>query len=666
MKYFAALALAVCSVGAHAYTLQNNIGTYVTSGATATLTFTGVTNPDVGIVSDAGNGSGNIASVSGCGTTSWQRMLSAGNYEDVFVATYLTPGTCTVTVTFLNVPTSGDLIAQGEYVGLAAQPLAFNPAGSAGDARIPTGIASAAYPFVTYEPNDVLLVIGHSNVSSTATFSSTAGTSLTAHTALTGGSSVIQYLDASLATAGSYSTTVANSASNTSFLYPLVLRTQMPTGPAVVQQNSASTRGLSVSSISVIPLSPTQSGVWAVFTEYPSASVVPPTDSLGSCSRVLPSNWGNATIGLAYLCFDGTLGKPTFTLSVSNGDMVVLGLQSINTAFPLYGGSAWTNIFSENVGPSVTTQANGPLTLPGGQCFVLAGFGGGIPNELYTANSGFSVRGTWPWNDSNILQNTWDQQVCPGSQTTYNFTMTSPTAQGGLESGMWAFGNTQNTSWPVISDAMGVQFNSGQTNYTLRNSLAGGESITVCAGSSGSTPTIASTPSITWTKIGGGSNDYAAWTATNVPPGSLNIQVGPTSSTFENASILVNRNVGSVDSSVSAYSASGATLNPSLTTTKPNEFLNSCSTSMGSLTDSFAIQNDASWTLNQYVPTDFGYVDGWSKIAGAAGSYSANMSFQSAQPSSLSIISYFLNSPLITPTTQVFGTAQLFGKQVTQ
>jgi hypothetical protein len=558
-------------------TLQNNIGTYVTSGTTVTLTFTGVTNPDVGIVSDAGAGPGSITSVSGCGVASWQGMLEAGNDEEVFVATYLTPGTCTVTVTLSAAP-SGDLIAQGEYVGVATQPLAFNPAGSAGDARIPTNITSAVYPFITYEPNDVLVMIGHSNESSTATFSSTAGTSLTAHTALTGGSSVIQYLDASLATAGSYSTTVANSASNTSFFDPLVLRTQMPTGPAVVQQNSAFTNGLSVSTLSVTPLSPTQTGRWLLLTESNITEADNTlTDSLGTCGEPLPNTWGNATAGIAYLCQDTTLGRPVFTLTSSIGnqrtDMILLGVQDVDSVFPLYGGGAWTNVFAADVGPNVTTQDNGPLTVPGGQCFLLAGFGGGTTNKLYTANSGFNLRSTWAWNNDITIQNTWDQQVCPGSQTTYDFTMTSPTAQGGLESGMWAFGATTNTTWPVISEATGVQFNNSQTSFTLRNPLVGGESITVCAGSSGSgAPTIASTPSLTWTKVGGGSNDYAVWVTTAAPSGNLNIQVGPTSSTFEDVAFLVNRNVGGLDTSASAYSGTGATLNPSVTTTQAADF----------------------------------------------------------------------------------------------
>jgi hypothetical protein len=336
--------------------------------------------------------------------------------------------------------------------------------------------------------------------------------------------------------------------------------------------------------------------------------------------------------------------------------MILLGVQDIDSVFPLYGGSAWTNVYASNVGPNETTQVNGPLTLPGGQCFLLAGFGGGGSNQLYTGSSGFNVRGTWPWNNSNILQNTWDQQVCPGSQTTYDFTMTSPTAQGSLESGMWAFGATTNTTWPVISEATGVQFNSGQTSFTLRNQLVGGESITVCAGSSGSgTPTIASTPTLIWTPVYGGGDDYQAWTTTAAPSGNLNIQVGPTSSTFENVGILVNRNVGGLDgSAVSAFSGTGATLNPSITTTQPADFLNSCATSMGSLTDSFALQNDSSWAINQYEPTDFGYVDGWSKLAGAAGSYSANMSFESAQPSSLTIVGYL---PSAGPT--IYGS--LFG-----
>ena len=252
---------------------------FVTSGSSTTCTFNSPQNPDVAFISSwtYGHGGRNIISVSGCGVN-WEHTYVGdfnGGGQDVYVATDLTTSTCSVTVTFDSTITDhGNLIAQGEYIGVPAMPIAYFPEGDSLSINIPGDAGGATYPFVTYEPNDILVMIGGS-YNDCGFLGSTGGTALTSHTALRAPDNcsqnnlgIIQVMDATIPTVGSYSTTVANSAGALSYFYPMIIRSQMPSGPAVTQLIPCTTTGNVISSLVCTPMTARSdaSQEWVVFT----------------------------------------------------------------------------------------------------------------------------------------------------------------------------------------------------------------------------------------------------------------------------------------------------------------------------------------------------------------------------------------------------------------
>ena len=681
MRLLLIAALLCCCPAARASISLTNYGTCANliAGATsATCNFTGVVNPDVGIIVSWGNtgGAPNIASVSGCGNANWSRMYAAsfsGNEQDLFVSAYLTPGSCSVTVTY-NGAQSRTLIAQGEYVGVAAAPIAYIGAGSSSDVRIPSQIVGpAAVAFQTYEPNDFVVMIGSSyNNCEGGNFISTAGVALTAHAPIYssypcppapsgGDTAVVQFLDAPISSQGSYSSTVGNVMGGDSYIFPFVLRSQMPSGPAVLQSTACSSRGLAGSlTLSCQPIVPrVSSGTrWVAMIESREPDNVL-TDSLGDCTgKHLPSYWGNSTVAFATFCDDTTLGRPIFTLtSASNqeSDIVVEEVQNVATINPVYAGHAWTNVYAADVGPNVTTQDNGPLSLPGGQCFLLTGFSGAVPNMLYTASTGYNLRGGWAYNYDLTIQNTWDQQVCPSVLTTaYDFTLTSPTAQGGLSTGMWALGGTSNTSFPVVAQTSRYQATASAPTNSLPNPLAAGDIVTLCSGGQISNITVTSSPSLTWVLAsGGGAADYAAYSAAVPSPiSSLSYTIGATWGTggFVNVAVLDNRFITAFDAGNSTFSSNGLSASPlstgNITTTGNNDWMVSCASTEGSGTaSSYAFPSNSLWVLNEYIPTDGGYIDSWTRVAGAVGVYSNAFNFAADQPSSSTIFGFRTDIP---------------------
>lgn len=699
MRHFLLIAaLLCCCPAAKASISLANYGTCANliAGATsATCNFTGVVNPDVGIIVSWGTagGAGNIATVSGCGNSNWSRMYAAdfsANEQDLFVSAYLTPGSCSVTVTYFS-GQNRTLIAQGEYVGVAAAPIAYIGAGGSSDVRIPSQIGGpAVIPFQTYEPNDFVVMIGSSyNNCEGGNFISTAGVALTAHAPIYssypcppvpfgGDSAVIQFLDASISAQGSYSSTVGNVMGGNSYIFPFVLRSQMPSGPAVLQSFPCSSNELSGSTtLTCQPIVPrvSSSTRWVVMIETRELDSVL-TDSLGDCTgKHLPSYWGNATLAFATFCDDSTLGRPVFTLtSASNeqGDVVVEEVQNVATVDPLYAGHAWTNVYASNIGPNVTTQDNGPLSLPGGQCFLLTGFSGAVTNMLYTASTGYNLRGGWAVNYDSTIQNTWDQQVCPSVLTTaYDFTITAPTAQGGIETGMWALGGISNSSFPVVAQALPAQPNSAASTVPLNNPVESGDIITICAGGNSAHGLgITSSPSLTWTLAAGGgpSDTYADWSAPVTFNGSLSLTFSATwgGGGFIDTAILDNRFITAFDAGNSNFSGTGTSplSTGNITTTGNNDWLVSCATNMGATTSSFALPTNNLWSLNQYYPTDGGYVDSWTMVAGAPGAYSNSFTYATAQPSSATIFGFRTDIPPPPSTTQPHVTIALNGKDI--
>lgn len=669
---------------ATAHLVNNTRCGFVSSVSTLTCSIPSPSSPDVYFITNWSTGA-RIASVVGCGQT-FQRVYLGGfngSFQDIFIAANLTPGSpCSVLVTF-DGTVNPAIVSQGEYVGVAAKPFAFMPEGDDNSVFIPSQVGGAVYHFQTYEPNDLLLMIGES-FNDCDGFQSTGGVSMTSHPSINASDhdlgpppcnlnnlGLIQYMDAVIPTVGTYSTTVVNTTGANSFFYPIIIRSQMPTGPAVVESVPCSTKNLTgANSFTCTPLTPMTAGD-QYFVPYElspvnvDAVLAGLQDTDGSC-YLLPSEWGNANVGFGNIC-SGTAGTiPTFTLnSASNisGDMTVEEVQGVSATAPLYSGTAHTNVFAANIGPNTTTQDTGDITIPGGQCYLLVGFGGGSSPVIYTPSNGFVQRSTPPWNYANNIQELFDQTVCPGSSinTGFDNVITVATPQGGLESGTWALGVNTNTDFPVVSQTYPTE---ASGFGTLLNPVKANAAITVCAVGSGmSDLTIASSPSLIWTpRAGGGPSDvYATWTTTGAPSGNLQIAVTGSGSGFVLWNAIENDNVGGVDQWNSAFSASGAPLDPSITTTANEEWLNSCSVTVTDRTASFGLQQDNSWQLNQNEPTDFAYADGWSKFGPVAGSYDDLFNFQSVQPSAVTIISFFGLPQTPGTGSQYYGNSQHLG-----
>ena len=129
---------------------------------------------------------------------------------------------------------------------------------------------------------------------------------------------------------------------------------------------------------------------------------------------------------------------------------------------------------------------------------------------------------------------------------------------------------------------------------------------------------------------------------------------------------LDNRFITAFDGGNSNFSGTGDPLSTgNITTTGNHDWLVSCATNMGATTSSFALPTNNLWSLNQYYPTDGGYVDSWTMVAGAPGAYSNSFTYATAQPSSATKSSVSGTDILPPPsTTQPHVTIALNGKDI--
>ena len=188
----------------------------------------------------------------------------------------------------------------------------------------------------------------------------------------------------------------------------------------------------------------------------------------------------------------------------------------------------------------------------------------------------------------------------------------------------------------------------------------------MCAiGNSASALTISSTPTLTWHlgASGGPSDIYSAWYATKPSTGSLSVQVSGTfgDGGFIDTVLLDNRFITAFDAANSGYAGTSGNLSTgNISTTANHDWLVSCALSVDDLTASFALPTNDLWSLNQYYPTDYGYSDSWTMVAGAPGTYSNTFDFIQNQPNAAVIFGFTTSIPtppstVVQPNVTVLG-----------